>query len=225
MIKIENIIKEYQDEDINTVALNGINFKIDDGEFVAITGPSGSGKSTMMHILGLLDRPTKGKFYLDDRDTSKYNDEQLALLRNQKVGFIFQAFNLLKKTSIFDNVRLPLQYNPDIKQGDIDYLAGLAIEAVGITHRKNHLTNQLSGGEQQRAAIARALVNSPSLILADEPTGNLDTKNSMQTMDIFTDLNKKGQTIIIVTHEPDIAAYAKRNIQMKDGKIIDDIKT
>lgn len=223
MIKADNLTKEYRNDSAVTMALNGVSVKITEGEFLAITGTSGSGKSTLMHILGLLDRPTKGNYFLSDEDTSKMTDDELAYSRNKKIGFVFQSFNLLKKTSVLDNVKLPLFYGKDIGPDQIDKDVREAIELVGMTNRINHLTNQLSGGEQQRVAIARALINKPSIILADEPTGNLDTKNSAQIMQILTELNRSGQTIVIVTHEDNIAATAKRKIQMSDGKIIADI--
>lgn len=224
MLSIKNLTKEYKGEADVTTALKGITFQVQAGEFVAITGASGSGKSTLLHILGILDRPTSGQYYLDGKDVSLFTDEEQAQYRNKKIGFVFQSFNLLKRTSVLDNVKLPLYYSGEIKDKDADYLADLAIRAVNIDHRKNHLSNQLSGGEQQRAAIARALVNNPTLILADEPTGNLDTKNSHQIMDIFERLNNKGQTIVLITHENEIANRAKRIIQMRDGKIIEDTK-
>lgn len=222
MIKIKNLVKEYRDEGIATTALNGLNFEVKPGEFIAITGPSGSGKSTLMHILGLLDRPTGGQYILEGHDTATLSDIELARLRNKKLGFVFQSFNLLRKTTVLENIKLPLNYAGEIKNQDANYLAEMAIAAVNMQHRKTHFPNQLSGGEQQRVAIARALINNPSIIMADEPTGNLDTKNSIQIMDIFVDLNKKGQTVILVTHEDMIADYARRVIQMKDGKIVSD---
>ncbi len=218
MIETFNLIKEYGDG-VMTKALCGVNLKIEKGEFVAIMGPSGSGKSTLMHILGFLDRPTFGQHLFEGRDFSQLSDDQLAQIRNQKIGFVFQNYNLLARTSVFDNVKLPLLYGNFQKD---ESLVKEAIAAVDLTHRVSHLPSQLSGGEQQRVAIARALVNNPSLILADEPTGNLDSKAGQQIMAILDDLNNRGHTIVVVTHESEIARFAKRILKMKDGCIVGD---
>ena len=218
IIETQNIIKEYGDG-VVTKALCGISLKIQKGEFVAIMGPSGCGKSTLMHILGFLDRPTSGRYLFEGRDFSSFSDDQLASIRNEKIGFVFQSYNLLPRTTVFDNVRLPLFYSGR-KQDE--QVVARAIGAVGLTPRISHLPNQLSGGEQQRVAIARALVNEPSLILADEPTGNLDSKGGEQIMNILDELNDEGHTIIVVTHESETARFAKRIVKMKDGCIISD---
>ncbi|MFH1129412.1 MAG: ABC transporter ATP-binding protein [Patescibacteria group bacterium] len=221
MIEVKDLRKEYCDGEMKTIALDGVSFNIQKGEFVAIMGPSGSGKSTLMHIMGFLDRPSSGIFKFEGQGIEELNDDQLAFVRNNKLGFIFQFFNLLPRTSVFDNVKLPLIYTKiheeEKKQRAID-----AINAVGLSHRIKHLSNQLSGGEQQRVAIARAIVNNPSVIFADEPTGNLDSKSGQQIMEILQDLNEKGHTIILVTHELYTAEMAKRIIRLKDGKIIED---
>lgn len=222
LIKVVNLKKTYRIEEYSVEALRGVNTSIEKGEFVSITGASGSGKSTFMNILGCLDVPTEGKYYFEGIDVGSFSRNALSKLRNEKVGFVFQGFNLLSRTTAIENVGLPLVYNhttaKEIKARGLE-----ALQAVGIEDRAKHFPNQLSGGQQQRVAIARALVNRPSLILADEPTGNLDTKTSREIMDIFTKLNEeKGITIIMVTHEPDIAAYSKRRINFMDGMIISD---
>jgi putative ABC transport system ATP-binding protein len=219
IIQTEDIIKEYGDG-IVTKALCGVNLGIDKGEFVAIMGPSGCGKSTLMHILGFLDRPTYGQYLFEGQNFARFSDDQLAQIRNEKIGFVFQSYNLLPRTSVFDNVKLPLFYSE--KKEHLDSLAKQAIAAVGLSPRINHMPSQLSGGEQQRVAIARALVNNPSLILADEPTGNLDSKGGEQIMEVLEDLNEQGHTIVVVTHESETARFAKRIIKMKDGCIIGD---
>ena len=221
LIKVENLIKDYTTDEVVTNVLRGVSFEIKPGEFVAIMGPSGSGKSTLMHILGFLDRPTSGVYEFDGRDGSKFSDNELAALRNKEVGFIFQTFNLLPRTSILENVKLPLIYS-GISTKEMDERAKEAIKAVGLSHRLNYLSNQLSGGEKQRVAIARALVNEPKLIFADEPTGNLDSKSGTQIMEILEDLNDKGKTIILVTHEQDTADHARRIIKLRDGQIVAD---
>jgi len=220
LIEIENLKKQYSSGDLVTKVLHGISFNIDFGEFVSIMGPSGSGKSTLMHILGLLDRSTSGVYKLEGRDVSSLNDDQLASFRNDKIGFVFQAFNLLPKTTVLENVILPLTYSDNKR--NMKERASKVLESVGLGHRLNYYTNQISGGEKQRVAIARALVNSPSVIFADEPTGNLDSKSGAQVMEILQKLNDAGNTIILVTHETATAEHAKRIIKIKDGIIISD---
>ncbi|RMF94993.1 MAG: ABC transporter ATP-binding protein [Candidatus Schekmanbacteria bacterium] len=221
-IEVKNLKKAYPVGDEYVWALNGIDLGVDKGEFVAILGASGSGKSTFMNILGCLDVPTEGKFYFEGKDTSRLSPNELAELRNKRIGFVFQGFNLLSRTTAVENVELPLIYS-GISSKERRARALKALQDMGIEKRAFHFSNQLSGGQQQRVAIARALVNNPSLILADEPTGNLDTKTSREIMEIFTSLNKdKGITIVMVTHESDIAAYAQRRIVFSDGKIISD---
>ncbi len=209
--------------DSQTVALSDVSFDIAKGEFVAIMGPSGSGKSTLMHMLGALDTPTSGKYVLDGQDVSKLTDDELAEIRNKKIGFVFQAFNLLPRRSALKNVMLPMIY-ANIPKNQRENLAKKYLEMVGLGNRLNHTTNQLSGGQQQRVAIARALAINPTIILADEPTGNLASAQGEEIMDIFKDLNEEGHTIIMITHEPDIAEHAKRIIMVKDGKLISDKK-
>jgi putative ABC transport system ATP-binding protein len=221
LISTENLVKIYKLGDFEINALRGINLSIEKGDFVAIMGPSGSGKSTLMHILGCLDRPTKGRYLLEGKDISSLDRNSLAQIRNQKIGFVFQAFNLLSRTTALENVELPLLYNGNSSKGNIEK-AKKALSLVGLEGRENSYPNQLSGGQQQRVAIARALINNPAIILADEPTGNLDTRTSVEVMDIFQYLNKSGITVILITHEKDIASYAKRNITFRDGKIIKD---
>lgn len=220
LININNLVKEYKSEDVITKVLHGLSFNIDHGEFVSIMGPSGSGKSTLMHILGLLDRLSSGSYYFEGEDVSKMNDDQLAAFRNEKIGFVFQSFNLLSKTSVLDNVILPLTYSSNKK--NMSTRAKEVLTSVGLSHRFNYYTNQISGGEKQRVAIARALVNNPSVIFADEPTGNLDSKSGIQIMDILQKLNDQGNTIILVTHETYTAEHAKRIIKVRDGLIISD---
>lgn len=221
LIELQKIDKTYNTDGLLTPVLKQVSFKIDKGEFVAIMGPSGSGKSTLLHILGFLDHPTAGQYIFDGKLVTEYDELEIARLRNERVGFVFQAFNLLPRTSVLDNVRLPLLYSR-VKSREWTAFAEKAIKEVGLEHRLHYHPNQLSGGEKQRAAIARALINNPDVIFADEPTGNLDTANSAQVMKIFTDLNKEGHTIILITHEPDIARYAKRVIFVRDGKIESD---
>ncbi len=217
MIVLENVVKIYKIGDVQVNALNYVSLKIEAGETVSIMGPSGSGKSTMMNLIGCLDRPNSGKYELDGLDVSKMNDDQLAAVRNKKIGFVFQSFNLLPRLSALMNVELPLIYNGTRNRRE---RAMQALEAVGIANRARHKPSEMSGGEQQRIAIARALVNNPALILADEPTGNLDTHTSHGIMEFLKDLNKKGITIVIVTHEEDIAAYTKRTVYLRDGSIV-----
>jgi putative ABC transport system ATP-binding protein len=223
MIEIKDLTREYHTDSVTTKVLNGISFNIDEGEFVAIMGPSGSGKSTLMHIMGLLDRQTSGAYEFNNKNVENLSDDELARIRNKKIGFVFQTFNLLSRTSVLENVKLPLIYAgiPSEKETE---MAKKAIELVGLSHRINHSPNQLSGGEQQRTAIARAIVNHPSLIFADEPTGNLDSKSGQQIMEILQKLNDDGHTIILVTHENYTSEMAKRVIELKDGKIVSDEK-
>lgn len=222
LIEVQNLGKFYETGELKTVVLKNINFTIKRGEFISIMGPSGSGKSTLMHILGMLDRPSSGHFYFNGEDVSSFTDEQLAQLRNEEIGFVFQAFNLLARTSVLDNVKLPLIYS--IKKFDMDKRATEVLESVGLAHRLNYFTNQISGGEKQRVAIARALVNHPSVIFADEPTGNLDSKSGDQVMKILQELHKQGNTIILVTHEYFTAEHAERIIRLRDGEIVADEK-
>lgn len=219
LISVENLEKQYVNEDVVTPVLHGLNFTIDPGEFVAIMGPSGSGKSTLMHILSFLDRPTGGVYMFEGKNTTEFDDEYLAELRNERVGFVFQSFNLLARTTVLDNVKLPLLYS---QKKDHDALAKKALGSVGLSHRLNFYTNQISGGEKQRVAIARALVCDPAVIFADEPTGNLDSKSGNTVMYILQTLNNQGRTIILVTHEMDTANHAKRIIRVKDGGILSD---
>jgi len=223
-IKVEEVTKIYQLGNIKVPALNNISVIVEQGEFVAIMGPSGSGKSTFMNILGCLDTPTTGRYFLEGENIGELNKNQLAEIRNKKIGFVFQGFNLLPRSSARENVELPLLYN-GLPAKERKERAMLALKAVGLEDRWNYRPNQLSGGQQQRVALARALVNYPSIILADEPTGNLDSKTSAEIMELFLKLNQESQiTIILVTHEPDIAAYSQRTIKFLDGKIISDLK-
>lgn len=221
MLKIENLRKVYQNGEIKVEALKGINFEIREGEMVAIMGPSGSGKSTLMHLLGCLDHPTSGKYILAGNDVSDLKDDQLSEIRNSYIGFVFQQFNLLSRTSILQNVEVPLVYK-GIKKRKREKIAREYLEKVGLSHRLHHYPNEISGGQKQRVAIARALVNQPALLLADEPTGNLDTKTGEEIMDLFHQLHDQGHTIILVTHEEDIARHAQRVLYIVDGKITRD---
>ncbi|MBE3113711.1 MAG: ABC transporter ATP-binding protein [Actinobacteria bacterium] len=218
VIQIEQLKKTYHLGKVEVEALRGVSFEINSGDFVSIMGPSGSGKSTLMHIIGCLDYPTEGKYFLSGQDVSKLNDNQLALFRNQKIGFVFQQFNLLPKATILKNVELPLTYN-NTHSKNKKRLAVQALEEVGLGDRLKHRPNEISGGQKQRVAIARALINHPSIILADEPTGNLDSKTGGDIMEIIKKLHDDGNTIILVTHEAEIARYGKRIIYLKDGVI------
>jgi putative ABC transport system ATP-binding protein len=248
IIRCSHLSKVYANEGVETVALRDASFSVMPGEFVALMGPSGSGKSTLMHILGLLDRPTSGEYFFLGQDVSRLSSDESAELRNQRIGFIFQSFNLLPRTSVFENVELPLLYDaygPSHRLGDasrsfqgVAKVAGqvwkgmsrqvheekvmAALRAVGMDHRRDHFTNQLSGGEMQRVAIARALVNDPDIVFADEPTGNLDSKSGLKVMEILQELNCQGRTVILVTHETSTAQHAKRMLYLKDGRIVAD---
>jgi putative ABC transport system ATP-binding protein len=223
VISVRDLIKTYVVGDIEVKALRGASLDVYPGEFVAVTGPSGSGKSTFMHIVGCLDRPTSGQYFLDGRDVSKTSKDELAIVRNKKIGFVFQGFNLLSRTTALDNVELPLLYNSGknrMKSGERHRRAKEVLEIVGLGKRMDHYPNQLSGGQQQRVAIARALINDPAILLADEPTGNLDTRTSIEVMDIFQRLNiERGITVVLITHETDIAEHATRIVRFRDGKI------
>jgi putative ABC transport system ATP-binding protein len=223
VISVRDLVKTYHVGEVTVRALRGANMDVEPGEFVAVTGPSGSGKSTLMHILGCLDRPTSGQYFLDGKDVSRMSKDDLAAVRNRKIGFVFQGFNLLSRTTALDNVELPLLYNGGthtLKTTERHKRAMDALSAVGLAERFHHYPNQLSGGQQQRVAIARSLINQPSIILADEPTGNLDTRTSIEVMGIFQRLNiERGITIILITHEVDIAEYGTRLVRFRDGRI------
>jgi putative ABC transport system ATP-binding protein len=223
VIHLDAIHKVYQTGEVEVHAVRGVSMAVARGEFVAIMGASGSGKSTLMNVVGCLDRPTKGSYWLDGQDVSELDRNELADIRNQKIGFVFQGFNLLSRTSALENVELPMLYERNgTSHHEMAERATKALEIVGLTDRADHLPSQLSGGQQQRVAIARALVNEPALVLADEPTGNLDSQTSIEIMGVFQKLNDRGITIIMVTHELDIASYAKRNVIMRDGQIVTD---
>ena len=223
VIKLENFSKTYHTGEVEVHAVRNVSLEVQPGEFVAIMGASGSGKSTMMNAIGCLDRPTSGRYLLDGVDVGGLSRDELADLRNQKIGFVFQGFNLLARTSAFENVELPMLYSrPGIRGREQQERAEKALDLVGLGDRLDHHPSQLSGGQQQRVAIARALVNQPNLLLADEPTGNLDTHTSIEIMGIFQDLNRRGMTVVMVTHELDIARYAMRTVVMRDGRIVSD---
>lgn len=221
LIQLKNITKEYDNSGTVTKVLRGVSLDVAEGEFLAIMGPSGSGKSTLMHTIGFLDRPSSGTYIFDGKDTKDFNDDELAYIRNERIGFVFQSFNLLARTSVLDNVILPLTYSK--KKNHIE-LATKALESVGLANRLNFLSNQISGGQKQRVAIARALVCDPKVLFADEPTGNLDSKSGATVMNILGRLNNEGRTIILVTHDRTVAEHANRIITIKDGSIISDEK-
>lgn len=221
MIEVSNVVKRYVTGEIDFTALKSINLKIEKGEFTSIMGPSGSGKSTMMNILGLLDRMNSGIYILNNQNVSNLTDNELAHIRNKEIGFVFQAFNLLPRMTVLENVELPMAY-AGVSKKERRERALIALDKVGLSDRVKHKPNEISGGQKQRVAIARAIVNTPAVIMADEPTGNLDTKSSVEIMKIFQDLNNEGATVIMVTHEPDIAKHTKRVVRFRDGEIVDD---
>ena len=220
MITLEGITKVYRTGEVEVAALKGISLHIPEGEFVAIMGPSGSGKSTLMNLIGCLDQPSSGRYILDGYDVSALTDDQLAWIRNRKIGFVFQSYNLIPRASAVHNVEMPLIYAGDNVQRRERAMA--ALESVGLLERAGHLPNELSGGQQQRVAVARALVTDPAILLADEPTGNLDSESSIEIMKLLRDLNQQGRTIVLITHEPDIAAFAQRVVRVRDGVIVSD---
>jgi putative ABC transport system ATP-binding protein len=224
VISVRNLVKRYIVGEIEVKALRGVNLEVERGEFLSVTGPSGSGKSTFMHIIGCLDKPTSGQYFLDGQDVSRMSKDQLAAVRNKKIGFVFQGFNLLSRTSALDNVELPLLYGGNApKTAERHQRAVEMLTLVGLGNRTDHHPNQLSGGQQQRVAIARALINTPSILLADEPTGNLDTRTSIEVMDIFQRLNvERGITVLLITHEMDIAEYGTRIVTFRDGQVVGD---
>lgn len=223
MLKIENLSKVFRTEDIETVALNNISLNVKEGEFVAIMGPSGCGKSTLLNILGMLDNPTDGSYFLDGQEVGHLKEKQRTEVRKGKIGFVFQSFNLIEELNVTENVELPLTYL-QMRSGERKDRVSQVLKRVAISHRASHFPNQLSGGQQQRVAIARAVVANPKLILADEPTGNLDSKNGLEVMNLMTELNKEGATIIMVTHSQRDASYAHRVINLFDGQIVTEVR-
>jgi putative ABC transport system ATP-binding protein len=225
VVQLDDIHKTYRSGEVEVHAVRGVSLQLHTGEFIAIMGASGSGKSTLMNLLGCLDRPTKGRYLLDGTDVSNLSRNELADIRNQKLGFVFQGFNLLSRTTALENVELPMLYaEPRISSSEMRRRAHEALEIVGLADRADHYPSQLSGGQQQRVAIARALVNRPQVLLADEPTGNLDSKTSVDVMGVFQRLNEQGITIVMVTHELDIAHYCKRNLIVRDGRVVSDVQ-
>jgi putative ABC transport system ATP-binding protein len=220
VITLEGITKLYLTGEVEVAALKGVSLHIPEGEFIAIMGPSGSGKSTLMNVIGCLDQPSSGRYILDGYDVSALTDDQLAWIRNRKIGFVFQSYNLIPRASAVHNVEMPLIYAGDSQQRRERAMA--ALESVGLLERAGHLPSELSGGQQQRVAIARALVTDPAILLADEPTGNLDSESSLEIMKLLRDLNQQGRTIVLITHEPDIAAFAQRVVRLRDGVIVSD---
>jgi len=220
VITLEGITKVYRAGEVEVAALKGISLHIPEGQFVAIMGPSGSGKSTLMNLIGCLDQPSSGRYILDGYDVSALTDDQLAWIRNRKIGFVFQSYNLIPRASAVHNVEMPLIYAGDSQQRHERAMA--ALESVGLLQRAGHLPNELSGGQQQRVAVARALVTDPAILLADEPTGNLDSESSLEILKLLSDLNQQGRTIVLITHEPDIAAFAQRVVRLRDGVIVSD---
>lgn len=221
LIELKNIVKNYDNGGVITKVLRGVNLSVDEGEFVAIMGPSGSGKSTLMHTIGFLDRPTTGEYLFDGENTEGFNDDELARIRNNRIGFVFQSFNLLPRTTVLDNVMLPLLYSGT--KSNYENRAKKALEAVGLGERLQFMSNQISGGQKQRVAIARALVCDPKVIFADEPTGNLDSKSGSTVMNILEKLNQEGRTIILVTHDKQVALHANRIVTIRDGEIVSDV--
>ena len=224
MLRLERVSKFYSANGLVSTGFSKVDLSFENGEFVAITGESGSGKSTLLNILGCLDTPTSGEYYLDGISVRSMGKNERSVLRNRKIGFVFQSYNLLPKTTALENVELPLMYNSSISAKERHKLASKALDAVGLSERKNHKSNQMSGGQQQRVAIARALVNDPVIILADEATGNLDTRTSFEILVLFQELHARGRTIIFVTHNPELSAYSSRNIVLRDGKVISDTR-
>ncbi len=222
IIEMRGIKRHYLVGEVVVKAIRGLDLSVDTGEFVSVMGPSGSGKSTLMNILGCLDKPTAGSYFLDGTETSKAGSDEFARIRNEKIGFVFQGFNLLARTTALENVELPLFYGHSSSRRDLSRKARRALDEVGLGDRLFHMSSQLSGGQQQRVAIARAIVNGPAFILADEPTGNLDTEMTLEIMSIFQELNERGTTVVMVTHEPELAAYTRRIIIMRDGAVVSD---